>query len=67
MAENCDPEILSKFNRLKKNYENNVLENTIMSEDDICNGEMVETMKNFNHLIKTKITELKKIKEEITR
>lgn len=67
MTEHCDPEILSKFNRLKKNYENNVLENTIMSENDICNGEMKETMQNFNHLIKVKINELKKIREEVTR
>ena len=67
MTEYYNPEIISKFNKLKQKYEKNNLENTIILEENINNSQMIETMKDFNSLIKAKFNELKSLKTEINK
>lgn len=60
-------EIIDKYNRLKKNYEKDSLEKTIIFEDNISDLEMKETLSNFNLLMKTKMKEMKNIKDKINQ
>ena len=67
MTEEYNPNVMDNYNRLKKKYENGFLEKSINFEENLTETNMKETMSNFNYLMKTKINELKTIKNKIDK
>lgn len=68
MSELKNTEVLSRFNKLKKQYECDYLdENVIFTDEDINEKDIKNTMFNFNIIIKSKVTTLRNLKSNIDK